>query len=99
MPLTERTVTNPTGDGAVDHIRSGPTSRRTRGTGSGAVDHHTRGIVRTIRPLCRTFIAHPDHRRDMLIDIPDIDDTHYQFAFKCRRDTTEPLARERYPAS
>ena len=96
VPLTERTVTDPTGDDTADHIRSGPTSRRTRGNGSGAVDHHTRGIARTIRPLCRTFIAHPDHRRDMLIDIPDIDATHYQFAFKRLRDTAEPLTRERY---
>ena len=94
--LTERTVTAATSDGTAGRTRGGPTSRRTRGDGSTAVDHHTRGIVRTIRPLCRAFIAHPDHRREMLIDIPDIDATHYQFAFKRLRETTEPVPRERY---
>ena len=96
VPLTERTVTAPTGDDTIDSTRGGPTSRRTRGNGSAAVDHHTRGIARTIRPLCRAFIAHPHHRRDMLIDIPGVEATHYQFAFKRLRDTHQPLPRERY---
>ncbi|QSE95280.1 hypothetical protein JWS13_05470 [Rhodococcus pseudokoreensis] len=89
-------MATPDGVTAVGSSRGGSASRRTRGTGSGTVDHRTRGIARTIRPLCRAFIAHPTHRRDMLIEIPDIDATHYQFAFKRLRDTTERIIRERY---